>query len=105
MDFKIVSQVEQPLLKRKHIVAQLSFPGAKTPSNKETIAVIAKHSGATEDVVAVRRIGMSFGSTTATVDAYVYENKQLLEKTESRPKPKVAAAAPGAPAEAKKGGK
>lgn len=103
MEMKIVSAVENPLLKRKHVVANLLFPGEKTPSNKEVTTAVAKATGANEDVVAIRRISCAFGSTTAELDAYVYQTKELLEKTEARPKKKTAAAPGAAPApEAKK---
>ncbi len=94
MNLKIASQIEQPLLKRKHIVAELQHAGAKTPSNKETLAAIAGATGAAEDTIAIRSIQEPFGSTTATVDAYVYQSKEILAQTESRPKPKAAAGAP-----------
>ncbi len=97
MQLKITTQTEGALLKRKHIIGQLDFPGEKTPSNKDVSAAIAKATGANEDAIAVRRIEMSFGATTAAVDAYVYESKEILLKTEARPKPKTAAN----PAEAK----
>jgi ribosomal protein S24E len=90
MELKIVSAVENPLLKRKHVVGSLTFAGEKTPSNKDTVAAVAKAIGGKEDAVAVRRIETVFGSTTANVDAYVYESKELLEKTEARPKKKEA---------------
>jgi ribosomal protein S24E len=90
MELKIVSAVENPLLKRKHIVGNLVFPGEKTPSNKDVVVAVAKATGGKEDAVAVRRIETAFGSTTAALDAYVYESKELLDKTEARPKKKEA---------------
>lgn len=96
MQLKIMTQKEGPLLKRKHITGQLDFPGEKTPSNKDVTAAIAKATSAAEDAVAVRGIKMSFGATTAVVDAYVYESKELLLKTEARPKPKKVAGTPEA---------
>ena len=103
MELKIESATERPLLKRRHIVAQLSFPGEKTPSNKEVIGAIAKATSASDDAVAVRRIDAVFGSTMAHVDAYVYQNKEALAKTEARHKDKTAKPAAGAePAEEKK---
>jgi len=97
MELTIDSATERPLLKRKHVIGTLTFTGEKTPSNKDTAAAIAKKVGASEDAVAIRSIYTGFGTTQARVEAYVYESKELLEKTEARPKKKaVAGAAPAA---------
>ena len=95
MELKIAKSVDGPLLKRKHVTATVTFVGEKTPSNKDALAALAKATGASEDVIAIRRIATQFGSSSATVDAYVYESKEILAKTESRPKKKVVAAPAG----------
>ena len=104
MDLKVVKEHKQPLLKRTLVNAELNFPGQKTPSNADVTKALADRMGAAADAVAVKHILTGFGKNSATVEAYVYESKDLLDKTEAKHKVKVvkpaAGAAPAAPAPA-----
>jgi ribosomal protein S24E len=97
MAFKILSDKENKLLKRKELTGEIVFSGA-TPSNEHTRKEVAAAAKVPEDAVVVKRILCDFGSTKANVSAYAYATKADLEATE--PKKKEKKAKPGeAPAE------
>ena len=95
MEIKIKSQVENPLLSRKELVAEISFDKS-TPSNAEVKAAIAKEAKADESLVAVKNIFTAVGSKTAVVSAYHYMNKEDMAKIEPRIKVKKTAEAKAA---------
>jgi ribosomal protein S24E len=101
MELKIVDKKEQKLLQRTQLKAELAFATAKTPSNKEVQAGLAKALSVPEDTIEVRRISTLFGHCNAVVEADVYESKEALGRIVSRPKKKAAAPAPGAAPAAK----
>ena len=84
MELNDLSTKDKPLLKRKHITANLSFEGKTTPSNWETAQAIAKKLDTKPELVAIRKIATAFDKATATVDGFVYETVEDLEKTESK---------------------
>ncbi|MAG91398.1 hypothetical protein CMO83_01860 [Candidatus Woesearchaeota archaeon] len=79
LQLNITKQQEEPLLSRKLINATLEFDNA-TPSNKETISLIASNLKKDEKLISVRHIYTSFGNKKANVIAYVYtdEKKKIL---------------------------
>ena len=102
MSFKILSEKENGLLKRKELTGEMIFTGA-TPSNEHARKEVAVAAKVPEDAVVVKRILCDFGCTKATVSAYAYATKADLEAVEPKKKEKKAKAKPGeAPAEEKK---
>ena len=100
MSFKILSEKENGLLKRKELTGEMIFTGA-TPSNEHVRKEVAAAAKVPEDAVVVKRILCEFGCTKAIVSAYAYPTKAALEAVE--PKKKEKKAKPGeAPAEAAK---
>lgn len=95
MMLKIVHEKENVLLHRKEVEATVTFDKA-TPSNADVAKELAAKSGATEDVVVMKKIDGGFGNHTAKVKAYVYASAEHKAKVE--PKKKVKAAAAAAPA-------
>ncbi len=97
MELKISHQKENALLQRNEVTASVSFDKA-TPSNAEVAKALAAKLSATEDVIVVKKIDGGFGSTNATVTAYVYATKEQKAKIEPKVKAKTAqgAAAPAA---------
>jgi ribosomal protein S24E len=92
---KITQQKRNELLKRDEIYALKE--DLKTPKIEETKAEIAgilkKDSGA----IAVKRIKGRFGSRQFVVEAYAYDNQDIMNRTEPKAKAKKADA--GVPAE------
>jgi ribosomal protein S24E len=96
MELKVTKETKQPLLKRVHVQAELAFAGKATPSNVDVAKAVAERMATKADAVAVRHIYTDFGKNAAAVEAYVYESKDLLDKTEAKHKVKVPKPAPGA---------
>jgi ribosomal protein S24E len=94
MELKVTKEQKQPLLKRIYVEAELHFPGKATPSSADVAKAVADRMAGQADAVAVRRILTDFGKNAACVEAYVYESKDLLDKTEAKHKDKKAAPAP-----------
>ncbi len=103
MSFKILSEKENGLLKRKELTGEMIFTGA-TPSNEHARKEVAAAAKVPEDAVVVKRILCDFGCAKATVFAYAYKTKADLEAIEPKIKAKKAKKAEGeaAPAEAAK---
>ena len=81
MDINILSKVQEPLLSRTVIKAELEFENS-TPSYSEVTALIATNLKVSEKLVAIRHIYNSFGAKKADVIAYVYSDeakKQFIE--------------------------
>lgn len=86
MALKITSTDEKPLLARKEIKGELSFPEKATPSNDEVGKAIASQLKVNEKTVVVKHIYTAFGSSDAKVEAYVYNTDEDLKKIEPRVK-------------------
>ncbi|HLD56941.1 MAG TPA: hypothetical protein VJA47_01465 [archaeon] len=105
MSFKILSQVENHLLKRKEVELSVDSLQKATPSRKELKSELAKTLKTEEDLVIPLRIKPVSGSGHALVTAYIYNKKEEIPKSltdlmEQRISGKKAAT-PAAPAPAK----
>ncbi len=101
MSFKIVSEVENNLLKRKEIKLSLDHTGKSTPSRKELISELAKLLHKTEDVIVLLKIESVNGTSHSLLTVFVYNKKEeipkhITELMEQRISGKKAAAAPPA---------
>ncbi len=81
MEIEIRSKEAKPLLKRTEVRARIAFTGA-TPARREVVAAVAKAAKAQQGLVIVRRIATAYGSQSAGVLAYVYDDKETLERLE-----------------------
>ena len=95
MKLTIKEQKENALLQRKEVTAELIFDKA-TPSNVDVSKELAAKLSANEDVIVLKKIEGAYGTTTATVRAYVYASKEQKAKIEPKVKAKKGAAAPAA---------
>lgn len=78
---QISKEKENKLLSRKEITAKAMFEGT-TPSRHDIQKEIAKQTKSKEDMTIITNINTSFGSTTATITAHIYDNKDVLMRTE-----------------------
>ncbi len=92
---KITQQKRNELFKRDEIYAIKE--DLKTPKIDETKAEIAGILKKDVGAIVVRRIKGRFGSRQFIVEAYAYDNADIMNKTEPKAKSKKADA--GAPAE------
>jgi len=81
MNVDIKSTVENKLLSRKEIEAEVSYEGA-TPSRGDIKQSICGKIGANPDLVVLREINTGFGKQMAKVVAHSYENVDALTNTE-----------------------
>lgn len=81
MKLEIKNKKENPLLHRTEIKALLTWEGA-TPSNEKVKKEIASQLKADEKLVIVKHIYTKFGTTTADVLAYLYEDQESMKTIE-----------------------
>lgn len=76
---KVIKEFDNKLLKRK----ELEFTeeaDSVTLSRQQVKAVVAKKYKADESLVIVNKIDSKFGSKLVKVEAYVYEDEEMLKK-------------------------
>ncbi len=88
MKLEITYEKENPLFKRKEIVAYASDI-KHTPSKDEVKKEIASKTKAKEDSISIEQIFQLFGGSKAKVKAKIYADKETLTKTEKILKQKV----------------
>ena len=81
MNVKVVNKVENKLLARKEVEAQLSYRGA-TPKRTEMREELAKKISCDPDLLVLREVKNEYGIQRVKVVAHAYENKEQLEKVE-----------------------
>ena len=81
MKVNIEKKIENPLLKRKEIIAVVTDL-IKTPSREEMVKQIAALTGSSPDQVIIDQIKQEFGGEKATITAKVYETKKFRDSTE-----------------------
>jgi len=85
MDLKILSKKEEPLLSRTIVEAEVSFDKA-TPSKPEIKNALAKSLGKDEKLIVARGIYSGYGVRKAKNVSYVYENEDVMNSVEPKPK-------------------
>jgi len=81
VDLQIIQEKENILLSRKEINAKIMFDG-KTPSRQDVQKELAKTTKAKEEMIIIRKIDTSFGTSTAIVTANIYTDAKMLKETE-----------------------
>jgi ribosomal protein S24E len=87
VDIKVIEKKEEPLLSRTKIIAELFFKGA-TPSKQEFKKKLASTLKQDENLIVVNKIIQNFGSGRSESIAYIYQNKQDMDKIEPKKKQK-----------------
>ncbi len=62
MELKILEKIDNPLLKRTKIIAEVLHQGLPTPKRTEIRKLLAAQLGADENLVVVRQLDPTFGS-------------------------------------------
>ncbi|MBU0532075.1 hypothetical protein KKB44_01130 [Candidatus Micrarchaeota archaeon] len=81
MNVNIISKIDNKVLERKEIEAEISFDGA-TPSRNDLKDAISKKVAADVDLTVLREVHSTFGKKTVKVLAHVYSNKETMVGTE-----------------------
>jgi len=84
---KITEQIEQPLLCRKEIIADIDFKAA-TPSKADIKKQLATALKVKEDVIVIKNIIQEFGVRRGKVIAHLYDSEKDLKNIESKKKGK-----------------
>lgn len=108
MKVNILSTVDNKVLERKEIAAEVAFDGA-TPSRADLKKAICEKVGANPELVVLRQVGSSYGIQSVQVVAHSYSSKEAMAETEpahirkreGMEGEKAEGAASGKPAEAK----
>jgi ribosomal protein S24E len=83
MEITITKKEHQQLLHRTDVEARLAYAGV-TPTRKEIVAGVAKATGAAKELVIVRTVAARYSQRSATVSAFVYDNRKALEALETK---------------------
>ena len=81
MNVNLISNIENKLLERKEIQAEVSFDGA-TPKRAQLKEAVSHKVGANPELVVLRKVSSNFGRKTVTVTAHAYSTKESLMGTE-----------------------
>jgi small subunit ribosomal protein S24e len=102
-DVKITKQSEEPLLKRKAVMFEVSHGASPTPKRKETKSKLAVLAGADESLVVIDGFVTEYGLNKTLGKAFVYKDAASLAVAEGKKKvqkEKEGKAKKGAPAPA-----
>ncbi|MBI4159462.1 hypothetical protein HY500_04385 [Candidatus Woesearchaeota archaeon] len=79
---KIVSEVNHPLLKRKHVVFEIDHSGNKTPKKDELLQKIAEITKSSHELIRIKYIASVYGATKARITANIYRDENALRHIE-----------------------
>ncbi len=81
MNVEVISNVENKLLERKEIKAEISFKGA-TPGRADLRQALCGKVGANPDLVVLREINTTYGKQSVSVLAHSYQKMEKLMEIE-----------------------
>jgi small subunit ribosomal protein S24e len=81
MNVDIVSTIDNKLLERREIRAEVSFDAA-TPKRAELKQAICGKVGANPELMVLREVSSKFGRKSVSVTAHLYPSKEVLMVTE-----------------------
>jgi len=81
MELEITGKKENKTLQRQEV--EIEIKNTKlTPSRKELRPKIAALLGAKEELTVIEKIDHTFGTNQGKVKAHIYENEEVMKKTE-----------------------
>lgn len=83
MNLKIKKQEKQPLLSRTEVTAEITFEG-KTPSRFEVVQALSKELKSKPELTLVKHIYTEFGATSGDIEAFVYDDKRVMDVLEKK---------------------
>ncbi len=83
MEIEILGKVENLILNRIEIAAEINHEGKPTPTRAEIRKQLAAELGADENLLVIKKIETGFG-TSSKCDAILYKSREELEKTEAK---------------------
>lgn len=85
MKLELVKEKEEKLFNRKEILAKLDFE-KNTPSKEVIKKELCDHLKFNSELVALTKVKQRFGERSADIFAYVYKDKDSLNKLEFKKK-------------------
>ena len=89
MDLKIIEQKENPLFKRKEVLAEMNFDSA--PSKENARNLVSEKFSASPEKTEIKKISGKFGSHRFFIRAFIYESEEEKNILEKKPHKKVKA--------------
>lgn len=84
MDFKIITEKDNPLFNRKEI--QASVKSEITPSNENILKLLSEKFSTQPETIKLKNILGKFGSKKFTINANIYHSKEEKESIERKSK-------------------
>lgn len=84
MEFKIISDIENPVFNRREIQGELQTDAS--PSREEVRKIISENLKVSEDTIKVKTILGKFGSKIFIIVANIYSSKEEMDKIELKKK-------------------
>ena len=102
MNFSIIEEKDNPLFKRKEILASVDYQGGSTPSKAALQKAIAEQFKVGADSVEIDKILSEIGMTKGKAWIKIWQEKKVPIYTEKKSEAKTEEAPKEAPAEEKK---
>ena len=86
---KLISEGKDSVLPRKELNFEINHSGKPTPNTNDIKEKISKNLKCNKDLIIIKEIKTSYGSSTSKVKSYIYENDKemkILEKIKEEPK-------------------
>jgi ribosomal protein S24E len=80
MDFKLITEIENPLFNRKEIEGE--FYSDSAPSREKIVSVLSEKFSAPVGAIKIRTIKSKFGQRVFIIVANIYKSKEDKDKTE-----------------------
>ena len=87
MTTKIISEKVQALLKRKEVILEMDHSKKATPKIEDVTKAVADTTKVNEKLISIKKVLDEFGSNTAIIKAYIYEDetaKNTIEKVNKK---------------------
>jgi len=81
MNVNLINTVENKILERKEVEAEVSFDGA-TPKRAQLKEAVCQKIAANPELVVIRRVSSAFGRKTVKVLIHAYSAKEKMMSTE-----------------------
>ncbi|MGD9912409.1 30S ribosomal protein S24e [Methanothrix sp.] len=83
MDIEIVSERENPLLKRREIVLKVIHGEGPTPTRKSVVERLAAIKDSKPGLVVIRKMNSLFGRRESIAHARIYESEERMRQVEN----------------------
>tara|TARA_Y100000310_G_scaffold342499_2_gene446015 strand:- start:458 stop:826 length:369 start_codon:yes stop_codon:yes gene_type:complete len=101
MSPKIISEKKSELMKRKELLLEIPHQKGPTPKTSDVLKEVAQTLKADEKLISIKKIEERFGSNTAQVKAFIYDNSEAKDFAEKLNKKKSASTEEAKATEAK----